>query len=421
MFVASRKTSVDGTTIPENERLWPEDPSAPTALIGRRDLPVVLHTRVVCGTGGGPDKTILNSPSFLPELGYRAVCAYMHPPSDAGFDSIRQRAEQRQTRIVSISDRGPFDLSVVGRLRNVCQTENVAIWHGHDYKSNLAGLWARRRWPMKLVTTVHGWVRHTRKTPLYYAVDRWCLPRYDKVICVSPDLLERCLRLGVRRERCVLIENAIDTTEFRRRRSADEAKRSLGLNGRFLIGAVGRLSHEKGFDLLIRAVDSLVRNGCDVGLAIIGDGDEYGPLSELIRSLGQTDRISLLGFRADTACWYEAMDAFVLSSRREGLPNVVLEAMAMEVPVIATSIAGLPNLIANEENGILVSPDDATALSTSIRRLYLREELRNRLSHSGRATIEERYSFSRRMQNVAAVYDEVIGLDRRRDAGVPTA
>ena len=66
---------------------------------------------------------------------------------------------------------------MVPRLLDICRRERVTIWHGHDYKSNLLGLLLRRFWPMRLVTTVHGWVHHTARTPLYYAIDRWCLPR----------------------------------------------------------------------------------------------------------------------------------------------------------------------------------------------------------------------------------------------------
>ena len=76
-----------------------------------------------------------------------------------------------------VLDNGPFDLGVIPRLLNVCRRHKVAIWHGHDYKSNLLGLLLARFWPMKLLTTVHGWVHHTARTPLYYAVDRFCLPR----------------------------------------------------------------------------------------------------------------------------------------------------------------------------------------------------------------------------------------------------
>src|SRR6516164_6815226 len=182
---------------------------------------VVLHTRVVAGSGGGPDKTILNSPRFLVGTGYRALCAYMHPPGDPGFDKLQARARLWQAPLLSVPDRGPLDWRVLPLLLAICRRERVTIWHGHDYKSNALGLLVRRFWPMRLVTTVHGWVHHTARTPLYYALDRLCLPRYEKVVCVSDDLVRACRGVGVRAERCLLVENGIDTDEFRRRRSRE--------------------------------------------------------------------------------------------------------------------------------------------------------------------------------------------------------
>src|SRR3954463_8968977 len=89
---------------------------------------VVLDARVVTGTGGGPDKTILNSPRFLAAAGYRMICAYMHPPDDPGFEQIRRKAEAWQAPLVSVDDHGPWDWRVASRLLDICRRERVAIW-----------------------------------------------------------------------------------------------------------------------------------------------------------------------------------------------------------------------------------------------------------------------------------------------------
>ena len=367
---------------------------------------VVLDARVVCGTGGGPDKTILNSPRFLTSAGYRNLCAYLHPPGDPGFEALRKKAAAAKAPLLSIPDRGPWDWRVIGRTLEICRRERVAIWHGHDYKSNALGLLLKRFWPMRLVTTVHGWVKHTRRTPLYYRIDRFCLPRYERVICVSPDLHEQCLTLGVPSERCLLIENGIDLTEYSRTRARQEVRRPLGIPAeRFVIGAVGRLSAEKGFDLLIRAVDRLRKSGADVELLIAGEGDDETRLRSLVAELGCGQHVRLLGYCADVKELYQACDVFALSSLREGLPNVLLEAMALEVPVVATRIAGVPRLIEDERNGLLIAPGSVDELAHALERLLRDGQLRQRLAHAARKTIATRYSFAVRMSKIQALYD----------------
>lgn len=384
---------------------------------------VVLDVRVVTGSGGGPDKTILNSPRFLAAAGYRNLCAYMHPPSDPGFEEVRRRARELEAPLVPIPDRGPWDLSVLSRLLATCRREGVAIWHGHDYKSDLIGLLLRRRWPMKLVTTVHGWgVQATRRTPLYNRIDRLCLPHYDRVIAVSEDLRAGCLAAGVPEARCPLIENGIDLGRYRRDRTTEQAKAALGLPpDRLLVGAVGRLSGEKGFDLLIEAVDRLASGGLDVGLMIVGEGPQRPQLEARVARLGRPDRFHLPGFRADTLPLYQAMDAFALSSLSEGLPNVLLEAMALSVPVVATQIAGVPRLIRDGEDGLLVEPGSPEALAAALARLLGDGPLRDRIGPRGRQVVEARYCFEARMRRIAALYDDLLGrvADSHRGPGKP--
>jgi glycosyltransferase involved in cell wall biosynthesis len=146
---------------------------------------------------------------------------------------------------------------------------------------------------------------------------------------------------------------------------------------------------------------------------IAGDGSERSKLERIVRDLNLGDRVRLAGFQSDLRPYFEAMDLFVLSSLREGLPNVVLEAMALETPVVSTRVAGVPRLIADGENGLLVDCGDRVALTNCIERALRDEELRHTLARAGRRTIVERFSFALRMQKVAAVYDELLANDDR--------
>jgi glycosyltransferase involved in cell wall biosynthesis len=259
---------------------------------------------------------------------------------------------------------------------------------------------------MRLVTTVHGWVHHTGRTPLYYLVDRLSLRHYEKVICVSDDLITACRQAGVPSRRCALLENGIDLNDYQRRRTPAEARAHLGFAPqRFTIGAAGRLSAEKGFDVLLRAVDRLLAEGHDVQLLLAGEGVEFDNLQRLAHDLNRGDRLQLLGYRADLTALYEAMDVYALSSYREGLPNVLLEAMAMQTPVVATRINGVPRLIEDEVSGLLVAPGSVDQLAERLRSLLQHAHLRDQLAHAARSVIETRYSFAHRMDKLARMYD----------------
>ncbi len=298
----------------------------------------------------------------------------------------------------------------------------MQVWHGHDYKTNALGVLLRRFWRMRLVTTVHGWVKYTRRTPLYYRIDRLSLRHYDLVLCVSEDLHAQCLASGVPAGRCLILENGIDTGEFQRTLTRCEAKERFGLpRDRFIIGAAGRLSGEKGFDILVQAADRLLADGLDLEVLIVGDGDERAALDKRVKQLGRSDRIRLLGYRSDLPDLYQAMDAFAVCSYREGLPNVLLEAMAVETPVVATRVAGIPQVIRNEENGLLVEPGSISELQMALARLYQQPDLRARLSRSGRDTVEGRYSFAARMDRLRHLYDQLLGRNGDGRLGTESA
>ncbi|MDA0588824.1 MAG: glycosyltransferase family 4 protein [Planctomycetota bacterium] len=371
--------------------------------------PAVLHARVVTGTGGGPDKTILNSPRFLEPLGYDAVCVYLYPQDDPGFEELRARAASLNAELIGIPDGGLTDLSIMPKLLKLCRDRNVTIWHGHDYKTDALGLLLRQRHDMKLVSTVHGWGVRSRRTPFYHAIDRAALRRHDRVVCVSEQLRRECQTAGVPLSRLCEIENAIDLAAYRNLPSREEACAQLGIpHDRPVIGSVGRLSNEKAFDVLIRSVDQLIESGSDATLIIAGDGPKRARLESLIEATEKPDRIRLLGHVADPRVVFAALDVFAISSRSEGLPNVLLEALACRVPVVATMVGGIPRVVSDEHDALLVSPDDADGLTLAFTRILNNAALAEQLSTNGLATVEARYSFETRMQKMVAVYDDIL-------------
>ena len=183
----------------------------------------VLHTRVMAGTGGGPEKTILRSPKYADASRYQMAAAYLHPTGDAGIEDVRNQAEELGCPFYSFGETGPTDVRPLRSMLELCRKLNVTIWHGHDYKSNLYGLMLRKFWPMKLVSTAHLWTDDTLRMRLYRKVDEWCLPRYDEVIAVSTPIAEHCSHVGVVRERLTMIPNAIEADQWQRSRTTTQA------------------------------------------------------------------------------------------------------------------------------------------------------------------------------------------------------
>lgn len=367
--------------------------------------PFVLHTRVVTGNGGGPEKTILNSPRYLTPFGIDSACLFMRPPNDPGFAALESKAATSGAEIIGVDDTGPFDKNVVKQCIRICRERKVDIWHAHDYKSNALGWLVKRFHDMQLVTTAHGWVRFTAKTPLYYWIDRLSMKRYDQVVCVSQDLHDRCLGFGIPEDRLSLIDNGIVVNDYDTSPPTPQERQRFGFDSDYIVlGACGRLSEEKGFDLLIRAVGQLVRSGHKVGLIIAGEGHLREELQKQIDERQLTNHIVLSGFLKDPRELYRAIDIFVLSSLREGLPNVVLEAMASKRAVVTTNCNGIPRLVTNGENGIVVDCDNEDQLYRGIRSYIESPQQATEFAAAGRKTVEEKFNFEHRMAKMVGVY-----------------
>ena len=143
-------------------------------------------------------------------------------------------------------------------------------------------------------------------------------------------------------------------------------------------------------------------------LVIVGDGGERDNLLRLAADLGIAERVVLPGWQPEVRHYFEAMDVFALSSHREGLPNVLLEAMALEVPVVATRVNGVPRLIQDGRNGLLVDPGDGDGLTNALAGLLKNQALREVLAKAARRVVETRYSFATRIDRLTRIYDELL-------------
>jgi glycosyltransferase involved in cell wall biosynthesis len=237
--------------------------------------------------------------------------------------------------------------------------------------------------------------------------------RMDAVVGVSAAQAEKCRRAGVSQRRLAVIRNAVDPAPFDRSDPTSREK-LLGLfptpPAKVVVSA-GRLSPEKGFDVLIDAAARVVTADATVGFVVFGDGPLRNDLAGRIaaRGSGLQERFVLAGFRTDVERFLPHADLAVLSSHTEGLPVVVLEAMAARLPVVATRVGGTPEVVVDGVTGFLVPPADPGALAGRIREALADEAGRREMGRRGRDRIDKEFTFARQAEQFRQLFERVIG------------
>jgi glycosyltransferase involved in cell wall biosynthesis len=371
----------------------------------------VLELRSVRGTGGGPEKTILLGARPQPGSHVQVTVCYIRDSRDAAFGISSRAAAFPEIDYLEIVERHSFDIRVWGALQRLIASRGIDVVHAHDYKTDVLAFCLARRSPVVPMATAHAWVGLTpRERFVYHPGDKLILGRFPRVIAVSNDIKEELVRYGARPERVTVLPNAIDHRDFRRQVHREAPARAmLGISaGTFVVGAVGRLDPEKRFDVLLRAVARLKNTDTDVAVVIAGDGTERARLLDVANELGIGSRCHLLGFRGDVADLHHTFDVFVQTSIREGTSNAVLEAMAMETPVVATRAGGTAELITDNIHGILVPLDDAAVLADAIETVRRDPDGARQRTVSARARVEHELSFDERNRRLEQIYQRLL-------------
>ena len=369
----------------------------------------VLELRSVRGTGGGPEKTILFGAARAAADIDVLVC-YIRDQRDTTF-SLGQRAAQIGVNYVEVDERHSIDPKVIPQLAQLIKDRGINLVHAHEYKTDLLALWLARRTGVVPLATAHGWTGQSpRERFVYYPVDKFLLARYPRVIAVSTDIKNQLVRFGAKAERVSVILNSIDPDAFKRSAERRAAVRlALGCaDSEFLIGAVGRVEQQKRFDLLLEAMAPLLKARPHLRLAIAGDGSLLASLRAQAASMNLGRQCLLLGHRQDIADLHQAFDLFVQSSEYEGTPNAVLEAMAMETPLVATDVGGTAELAFDGIHGLLVPCRDVPALRDAITRALEDPDATHRRAVAARRRIEDDLSFDARTRKLEDIYRELV-------------
>jgi glycosyltransferase involved in cell wall biosynthesis len=371
----------------------------------------VLELRSVRGTGGGPEKTILTGAARMDPARVRVTVAYVRDGRDPIF-GIGERAADLGIDYVEIRERHSFDLSIWNPLRELVRARGIHVIHAHDYKTNLLALLLARPTGAAPMTTEHGWTGHSwRERRVYYPADKRMSRLFPRVVAVSEDIRQELIRCGASPARVTTLPNGIDAAAFRRNPSRVAAVRaSIGMKpGDRVVGAVGRLEQQKRFDLLLIAFSHLLRSHPSLRLVIVGDGGEREHLERAAQGLGVRQACAFLGHRHDVADLHHAFDLFVQASDYEGTPNAVLEALAMETPVVATDAGGTAQILTDGVEGLIVPRGDVNALSAAMARVLADPGAASGRVRAGRHRVEGPLSFDGRLAALERIYALLAG------------
>ncbi|MBI1914224.1 MAG: glycosyltransferase [Planctomycetes bacterium] len=264
----------------------------------------------------------------------------------------------------------------------------------HGYKADLVGRIAARRAGIPAVAVSRGWTAENLKVRLYEWLDRVNLRWMDRVVCVSQGQAAKVCR-AVSPERVEVIRNAIDTKRFADidRRCRQRLQSFFAGPRRRIIGSAGRLSPEKGFGIFLQAARRLAARDPSLGFVHFGDGPLRKALEHEAEAAGLEGVFVFAGLRPDLDRFLPFLDLMVLPSFTEGLPNIVLEAFAAAVPVVATAVGGTPEVVEDGVNGRLVPAANAEAVADAVLDVLFCEERRRAMGDRGRKRVRDEFSF----------------------------
>ena len=225
------------------------------------------------------------------------------------------------------------------------------------------------------------------------------------LIAVSKAVRDDLMKRGLRRSSIYLVYNGIKMAARQSVFDKIAARRELGFSeGGFIIGSVGRLVTVKGHSYLIEAMPSILNENKDCQLIIAGDGPLKADLEALITKLGLSDNVILAGHIDNIDKFMDTIDLFVLPSLSEGLPMALLEAMAYQKPVLASDVGGIPEVITNTSEGIMIVHSNADAISSAVCRLLQDRAQLKWLGGNSRKRVESAFSSSRMAMEYADIY-----------------
>jgi glycosyltransferase involved in cell wall biosynthesis len=353
----------------------------------------ILHTESSTGWGGQENRT-LNELIAMRERGHQ-MAVLSRPQA-----RILERAQEAGFETFAVDMRGALDLPALFRLRSTIQRFRADIVNTHSGRdTQLVGMAARSifgRRP-RIVRTRHLALPITSK--FSYSV----LP--DHVVTVSKFVEKSLVDAGVPREKITTVVTGIDFSRYERSAVAGDLREELGLDdSALLVGTVAILRGKKGHSDILDAVPAVLQRFPNVHFVFAGDGPQQENLSRRIAAEGLGEKVHLLGLRRDVTNVLASLDVFVLPTHQEALGTAFIEAGAMGLPVVASDVDGVPEVVQDGQSGLLVPVKNGPAIAEAICRLLADPIFRQGMGANGAQFVRRKFSRQAMAQGMEDLY-----------------
>ncbi|MFH1198778.1 MAG: glycosyltransferase family 4 protein [Candidatus Omnitrophota bacterium] len=291
-------------------------------------------------------------------------------------------------------------------LKKEIKQNNIQIIHAHSRTTQVLGYLLSKKTPAHYVSTCHGFFK-----PKLFRSMFGCWG--EKVIAISPAVKEHLIKdFKVKECDIRLINTGIDMERFGLRPTVYglQSRKELGLGDEPIIGIIGRLSEEKGHDDLVKAMPQVLKEFPEAKVLIIGEGRTEQKIKKLVKNFKLEKNILFIPSVQDTAKVLEAIDIFVMPSTKEGLGIALMEAQASGCAVIGSRVGGIPSLIKDEENGLLIEPANSSQLAAAILKLLKDKDKRARLGYNARNFIAREFPLEKQVLETERVYQECLNI-----------
>lgn len=377
----------------------------------RRESLRIVHVIKVTRISGAEGHLLLLL-AGLRERGIDARLIILVEP-DKPMDDMLEAAHEREIPVTRLATRRDYDLPLLLRLRGALREIQPDITHTHLIHADVYGYFAAKAARLQRVVSSRHNDDQFRHRPRWRRLNRWLWKRLDAGIAISEAIKQFAITIeGAPQQKIAVVHYGMTyrwLSEARIEAARQQLRAELGLDDDVLIlGMVCRLVEQKGIPYAMEALRRLRADFPTTHLVIAGDGEKAVELKRLASSLGIADRLHWLGWRADAADIMAAFDVLLAPSLWEGFGLVLLEAMSRRLPVVASRVSAIPEILVDGETGLLFAARDVDGLAKAVARLLSDRALRKHMGLLGAARLEEHFSVRRMVDNTIMVYEQVL-------------